>query len=619
MKHIIIGTVGHIDHGKTALVKALTGFEGDSSKEEIKRGITIDLSFSNMQNSDTNIAFIDVPGHEKLIKNMIAGAFGFDAALLVIDIVEGIMPQTREHLEILNLLAVNNLIVALNKSDLATKEMISQRKSEIEEFVNGFDNLILINTIPTSIYDPLSIEILRKTLFALPEIKSRENGFFRYYIDRSFSIAGAGAIVTGTVLDAKLNIGDKLIVTDLNKEIQIRNIQVHQQDVKVAEASQRAALNLQSGKIKLKRGQLLTHKGYMRGFDTIDVWVEAISSHDIKHNSMIKFFVGSKQVDARILLYDVKEDIEKNMQKSVQSGFAKVKFKEKMYLIFDEPFLLGLSGHILAGGRVLSPIDDPIKKRFKLPLLEALKKKDFKSAFEILISTHKRGFGLISSNQRFGIGHEKAIGIASDIDGTFIDEKALVLYPKQAKDDLFCLIANTYEKNQFALLSSSSIAQRNKWASNALAKEILETMVNNGTLKYENGIYKSANTKIDDLNSMILHKIYDEIESGSISPQAPYNIYDSLDLDHDIAAIALKKLSKSRKIIRLTHNIFISHKILQSLTAQLKEIIRADGYIDISNFKQHYPGLSRKYIIAYLEYLDKQSDIKKDDNKRVMR
>ena len=160
MEYIIVGTAGHVDHGKTALITALTGFEGDSLEEEIRRGITINLSFSSMQNEAKNVAFIDVPGHEKLLKNMISGAFGFDASLVVVDANEGIMPQTKEHLEILNLLHVKNIIVALTKKDLATETVIEGRKYEIIEHFKTLKNLHLSEIIPVSVYEPQSIQIL---------------------------------------------------------------------------------------------------------------------------------------------------------------------------------------------------------------------------------------------------------------------------------------------------------------------------------------------------------------------------------------------------------------------------------------------------------------------------
>ncbi len=608
MRDIIVGTAGHVDHGKTALITALTGFEGDTLAEEQKRGITIDLSFCNLQNAETNIAFIDVPGHERLIKNMIAGAFGFDASLVVVDAHEGIMPQTHEHLEILNLLGVPHILIALTKSDLVTEAQLIQREAELREYVESFGNLHLYDILPTSIHQPETIERLKEALFALPLRAKQEDGLFRYYIDRSFSISGAGTVVTGTVLDGSIKVGDRLTVAELGKEVQIRNIQVHETDREIATASQRAALNLQNAKFNLKRGHLLTRKGFLRGFQSIDVWVEAISGHELRHNSTVICFVGTKQVEARVLLYAEEEQI--------QQGFVKLKFKEKMFFVYGEPFVLSLSGRVVAGGKVINPIDDPIKKRLKLPLLSALKAQEFQQAFTLLVSTHKRGFGLISSNQRFGLNHEAALEIASTLESVFVDEKELVVYPLAILEELAESIADIYSKNQYALLSAKSIALKTKWASEGLVGQILENMVTDGILKYENGVYKNAAIVIDDIATMILNNIYEILGTGGIRPEAPYNIYDHLDLDRKMGDNALKKLTKSRKVVRLAHNLFVTYENLQALMAKLKTIIRNEGYIEIANFKTHYPDLSRKYLIAYLEYLDKQSGIKTEGNRR---
>lgn len=608
MNHIIVGTAGHVDHGKTALIEALSGFAGDNLEEEKRRGITINLSFSNLQNADTNVAFIDVPGHESLLKNMIAGAFGFDAALVVIDANEGIMPQTNEHLEILNLLHVNNIIIALTKSDLVNADKIEERIEEIREYIEGFSHLHLKAIVPVSIFDKNSIEALKQELFSIPLIPKPSNGLFRYYIDRSFSLAGVGTVVTGTVLDGSIKVGDKVFAPELDIEIPIRNLQVHEQDVEVAHSSQRTAINLQNPKIPLKKGTLLCKKGFIRGFNTVDVWIEGIANHSIKHNTHVILFVGTKQVEAKILLFDEEQE--------VQSGFARVQFNKKMFLVHNEPFIICSSGRTIGGGRVLNPIDDPIKKKIKKELLIALKEQDYKSAFEILVNIHKRGFGLISSNQRFGLNHAEAIAIAKNIDDVFVDEKGLVLYPKFIKQELEKTIDAIYTKNQYALLSANSLALKIKWASESLLEEVLSDICDSGKLVLENGIYKNANIDINNIDTLIEDRIFEILKSESFTPSAPYNIYDDLDIDRKMGDNALKRLTKSRKVVRLAHNLFITSDTLSTIMTRIREIMRTQGYIDIKNFKDHY-DFSRKYLVAYLDYLDLFDDIKKDGVKRV--
>lgn len=610
MNYAIIGTAGHVDHGKTALIEALTGFVGDTLEEEKRRGITINLSFSSMQNATTNVAFIDVPGHEKLLKNMIAGAFGFDGSLVVIDANEGIMPQTKEHLEILNLLHVKSIIIALTKKDLATPEIIEQRIYEINEHFKTLPNLTLTQIIPVSIYDKASIDTLKKALFALPIVEKKSNGLFRYYVDRSFSIAGAGTVVTGTVLDGTIKTGEKIYAPEIEKEFSVRNLQVHDADVPFALSSQRTAINLQSAsKTPFEKGVLLCKKGFIRGFDVADVWVESIGGHTLKHNAKVNLFVGTKQLEARILFYESESEL--------KSGFAKLQFNKKLFLVHGEPFILCASGRTIGGGHVINPINDPMKKKQKLELLEALHVKDFKTAFTILVEMHKRGFGLISSNQRFGLNHEEALNIAKSMEDIFVDEKGLVLYPLSTRAELLSIITAIYKKNQYALLSANSLSLKLKWASASFIESVLQSLCEKGVLSFENGIYKNANVDISNIETMVENTIYDILLKSEFTPDAPYNIYDELDIDRKMGDDALKSLTKAKKVVRLEHNIFVTTTALSAIMAKIREIMRNENGIDIKSFKEHF-DISRKYLVAYLDYLDQFDDIKKEGARRVL-
>ncbi|QOR61270.1 selenocysteine-specific translation elongation factor [Sulfurovum sp. ST-21] len=608
MRHLVVGTAGHVDHGKTALIKALNGFEGDTLGEEKKRGITIDLSFSHMQDQNTNIAFVDVPGHEKLIKNMIAGAFGFDATLVVIDAREGVMPQTNEHLEILNLLKVPYIIIALTKCDLVSQEKINDRVSEIKTYIDTFAHLKLKAIVPVSIYLPKSIALLKEELFGLPIVQKKSNGLFRYYVDRAFSLPGIGTVVTGTILDGEVKAGDKVFVAEQNQELIVRNIQVHEKDVPCAYTSQRAALNLQNPKQTLSRGLLLTTKGYIKGFTQIDVWFDSISGQKIEHNTQMMIFIGTKQIEVKVLLYEEDAQIR---------GFAKLQFGQKIYTVFNEPFILSLSGRVVAGGMVLNPVNDPIKKRLKLPLLKSLAKSDFSAAFKILVTMHKRGFGLISSNQRFGIGHEKALLLAKEMEHIFIDEKGLVLYDISVKRELEEKIMDIYKKNKYAMLSAKSLCLKETWASETLISDILEKLSKENRLLLDNGIYRDPNIDVKDVQTVIQTKIFSMLLDEGVTPKAPYNIYDALDIDRKMGDRVLKKLTSAKKVKRLQHNLFVPFESLIQLMTHLQQIIKNEGYIDIALFKVYYPNLSRKYLIAYLEYLDTYPTIRKEGLKRV--
>ena len=609
MKHIVIGTAGHIDHGKTAIIKALSGFEGDSSNQEKERGITINLSFSSIQNEQKNIAFIDVPGHEKLIKNMIAGAFGFDACLFVIDVNEGIMPQSVEHLEILNLLGVRHIVISLNKCDLATQEIIDKQILDIRNFMKKYTNIEITGVIATSIYDKSSIDALKKELFLIEKVQKKSNSLFRYYIDRSFNLSGVGSVFTGTILDGEIKVGDKIFLTDYEKEVIIKNLQVHDKNVDIAFPSQRVAINIKNTKIPIKKNMLFSKKGFLRGFYFIDVFFQSISGKKIKHNSNIIFYIGTKKLEAKILLFD--------NEQNVQSAFARIEFKEKVFSVYYETFIISISNRVIAGGKVLNPINDPIKKKKKIKLLEFLQVANFKEVFKILIDSHKKGFGLISSHQRFGLNHNEALDIAQDIDDIFIDKANLVIYPLSTQKDLEEMILAIYTKNQFALLSAKSIAFKIKWASESIIQYCLESLAKKNLIMEESGIYRNTNINIDDIDNLIQNKIYDILLKSDNAPQAPYNIYDDLDIDRLKGDNALKKLTSSKKVTRLAHNLFVANVNLSKLMGELRGIIKEEGYLDISIFKKHY-DLSRKYIISYLEHLDKYGDIVSNGLKREL-
>lgn len=608
MNNYIIGTCGHIDHGKTALIKALNGYEGDTTNEEKQRGITIDLSFSNLSKENQNIAFIDVPGHEKLVKNMIAGAFSFDCVMIVVSASEKIMPQTVEHLQILNLLGVKNAVLTITKKDLVEESELPNIIEEIESYVKEFDFNILFTTA-VSIYDETSIEELKNKLFSLNANTKVEENFFRYYVDRIFSAQGAGTIVTGTVLGKPIKLDEKVFICDIKKEAKIKNLQVHGSDCEEANISNRTAINLNGVKSsQIKKGFLISKKGYLRGFNTIDISFKTLKGKKLKHNQNYSIFIGSKKIEAKTLLF--------NNETQQENGFAILKINEEVFSIYKEKLIIRLGNDTIAGGMVLNPIVDPMKKSQKLQLLKALEKEEISKAYEILLNAHKKGLGLVSSAQRFALSHEEALNHAKSLENTFIDEKALVLYPIETKELIKNTIKEIYTKNQFALLSNASIALRMKWASESFIQLVLDELEEEKFLEKDGNLYKNANIEIDfktSLEDVILKRLDEE----GLTPTAPYNIYDDMDLDRKTGDDILKSLCAKKAVIRLQHNLFIHSKNLSDVVTQMKNIIKKDGYIEISNFKEKYP-LSRKYLITYLDYLDNFSEVKKDGNRRVL-
>ena len=603
---LIIGTAGHIDHGKTALIKELNGFEGDRLEEEQKRGITIDLSFSNLSKNGENIAFIDVPGHENLIKTMISGAYGFDACLFVVAANDGLMPQSLEHLEVLNILGVRSLIVALTKCDLASAELIEQRKGEIYAAAQNYKNLQILEIFPVSIKDSASIDELRNYLFTLKAANREQEGVFRYYIDRVFSLKGIGNVVTGTVIEGSVSKNEKLFNYDAGKEVQVRSVQSHDKFVDRAGVSSRVALNLTGIELNdLKKGQLLSKKGFFRGFREIDAIVFA---RELTHGKSVTFCVGAKAAPAKALVLSEKEG----------GIFATFKFERDMFLKFDEPFVLIANGRVIGGGRVLNAVSEPMKKSSKISFLNALLKKDFVSAFAMLKDTHKNGFGIISAYQRFGLNHEEAVAIAKQTPNVFVDEKALNVYDLSAVDRIKSAVKFMIEKNEFAVFSATSISLKLSWTSESIAQKALDELESAGMITKNDGVYTKTGVDMSKLKIRLEEKIYEILQSGNLAPLAPYNIYDELEIDRVSGDNALKKLTGIGRVVRLAHNLFVTSKALNEALAKLKAIIAAQGSVNVTNAKEAL-NLSRKYIIAYLEQLDLDPNIVKNGTDRVLK
>jgi len=299
-KHLVIGTAGHIDHGKTSLIKALTGRDLDSLAEEKERGITIELGFAFL---NENIAFVDVPGHERLVKTMVAGASAMGAAMLIVAADDGIMPQTKEHLIVLDALGISKGIVVITKADLVDEEWIELVNEELRELV---DNSSLKGS-KILVVDSLSgrgIEELRNELFDLYEsYENVENpGFFRMPVDRSFLIKGYGRVVTGTVWSGSTKKNDKLQLLPGNNEVRVRGIEAHEKEVKEIYYGHRAALNLVTD-AEPERGQVLLSKGRAVETDFFDAFISLLpESRQIKHRTRIRLHIGTAEIIGRIMI-----------------------------------------------------------------------------------------------------------------------------------------------------------------------------------------------------------------------------------------------------------------------------------------------------------------------------
>lgn len=607
MSSILLASAGHIDHGKTALIKALNGFEGDSTDEEKRRGITIDLSFSHLEKNGANIAFIDVPGHENLLKTMISGAFGAQGALLVVSSTEGLKAQSLEHIKILEFLGIKKIILCITKCDIASKEQISHSKSASLAELKKY-NFDVLKSFELSIFDSSSIDELRQFLLAL-RIENVQNSCLpRYYIDRLFNIKGAGLVATGTLLGSSIELGGKLYDYDAGVEFSIRSMQVHDKPVSVANNAQRVAINISSPLAhKIKKGDFISKKGNFRGFKELD----CVFFGSITHGAEVSLCIGTKSINAKVSVLSSKKEGEKN-----ENYFITLKLDKEVFASFDERFVLLGGGALLGGGRVLNPISEPLKKRAKIELLTMLLEHDFLGAFELLKNTHEKGFGLLCAAQRFGILPSSALKIAKELKNAIIDEDELNVYDTSAKESLKDFIRFIISKNELAMLSASSVALKLPWASKMLAQMAIDEM--KSELDFENGLYFKKGADFSKLKESLEEGILREIERGELAPLAPYNIYDIFECDRKAGDDALKRLTARGVVVRLEHNLFISAKNLALAKKRLLELISRDGYADVSNAKD-FLNLSRKYTIAYLEALDNDERIEKIENKRVLK
>lgn len=595
MNSLLIGTAGHIDHGKTSLIKALNGFEGDTLKEEKDRQITINLSFSNLNFENKYISFIDVPGHKDLVKTMISGAFGFSACLFVVDINEGLKEQSLEHLEVLNLLGIKDIILVFSKCDLC-----KNLKEQSENILKNL-NFTPMEIFYTSIKDIKSIEKLKNYLLNLECKNTDENLIFRYYIDRVFSLKGIGTIVTGSLNEGSISLNEKIICLDNQKELIIKNIQNHEKNHTTIKAYNRVALSLNCDHKELKKGYILSKKGYFKAFKECDVLIKA---KNLKNEKMI-FCVGTKQIECKI---SILKQLENN------EFFAHLNFEKNLFLCFNERFILLQNNRVVGGGRVLNPVSEPLKKEAKIKLLNFLKEEKLKESFNYLKEIHKYGFGLLSSYQRFKLQHEDALNLAKELDNVFVDEKELNVYTLTILEEIKKFIAFSIEKNPYAMLSAHSLALRIPWASKSFCELALK---NTKELDFNKGIYFKKGIDFKKIEEKNNNELFNIIKKQGIYPKAPYNIYDFLDLDRKSGDNILKKLTKNSLVVRLAHNLFIEKKALDNLMKEFLELLKYES-LDVQKVKEKF-NLSRKYAIAYLEYLDKDERVQKINEKRFLK
>lgn len=393
MKHIIIGTAGHIDHGKTTLIKALTGRNTDRWEEEQRRGITIDLGFTYFDlPCGDRVGIIDVPGHERFINNMVAGVVGMDLVMLVVAADEGIMPQTREHMDILGLLGIEKSILVINKCDLVDEEWLELVEEEIKEELEG-TFLEHAPVVKISAATGQGIPELISTIEELTadDVTEKDTQTIpRLPIDRAFSISGFGTIITGTLLSGTIAKDTSLMMYPIGKECKIRSIQVHGQDVDKCYAGQRVAINLSNvKKSELKRGCVLAPPNSMKNTMMLDVKMDVLPSsmRILTNHSRLHLFTGTSEILCRAILLDQEE------LGPGESGYVQLRLEEEIAVRRGDKFVVRFYSPMetIGGGMILEPNPEK-KKRFQEDAIEELKQKESGSSADV-IALHAKQHG----------------------------------------------------------------------------------------------------------------------------------------------------------------------------------------------------------------------------------
>ena len=351
---LVMGTAGHVDHGKTTLVKTLTGVDLDTLPEEKERGLTINLGFTSFDTpSGRRVAIVDVPGHRRFIKTMLAGAHGLDFVLFLVAADDSVMPQTREHLEILELLGVQHGIVVITKTDLVEPDLRELVEAEVAELVAGtfLENAPVIGV--SSVTGAGIPELIAAIDQMAGSIRPRERGaFFRMYVDRAFSVAGAGTVVTGTVLAGAVSAGDEVAVQPAGGSARVRKIQRHGEDVDRARAGQRAAVNLRLvDKAEVERGDLLAAPGMVKPTYMVDARIEVLAgfAQPLTHWTRVRFYLGTRESFGRVVLLDQDE------VRPGESAFVQLRLESPAPAVTGDSFILRdfSANWTIGGGRIL--------------------------------------------------------------------------------------------------------------------------------------------------------------------------------------------------------------------------------------------------------------------------
>lgn len=633
---IIVGTAGHIDHGKTSLVRALTGVDADRLPEEKKRGITIDLGFAELDLGDVRIGFVDVPGHERFVKNMLAGAHGIDLVALVIAADEGVMPQTREHFDICRLLETKTGLVVITKTDMVDDELLELVKAEAEELVadSFLENAPIVCV---SAKTGAGIDELKKNLReAALSIPSRSNEtVVRLPVDRSFTMRGFGAVVTGTLVAGEIAEGNELELLPLGQKVRVRGLQVHSSQVKQAQAGQRTAINLGSIEAsQIMRGQVLAPVSRLRPTQIIDAKIEILKDapRPLKTRMRVRIHIGAVEALARVRVLEEGGEIAVG-----SSGFAQVRLETPVVTIPSERFIIRSysPSHTIAGGRVLDALATKHRGRetkIVRERLNALLSADNATTISLFAETaNEQGLNINDLAARTGWRDEvlsKAIAEAKekekiiDAEGVYISR---IVFEKLSNSVVQTIEA--HHKREPLVKGIQRETLREKLFSHSpveVFRFVLGELENDKKIVSDKDIVRAAshNLELSKEDETLRGKLEQVYKDAAL--EAP-----TLEEAFQKAGIAANKREHGRKIlqllidggfvVRVSGDMFFHRTALDDLISRLKDFAAAskDRLIDVPAFKD-MAGVSRKYAIPLLEYFDRERITRRAGDKRIL-
>jgi selenocysteine-specific elongation factor len=635
LKNVIIGTAGHIDHGKTTLIKALTGRDTDRLKEEKERGISIELGFTYFDlPSGRRAGIIDVPGHEKFIKNMLAGAGGIDVVVLVIAADEGVMPQTREHLNILSLLQVKKGIIALTKKDMVDQEWLEMITEQVRDEVSG-SFLKGASIMPVSSVTGEGLKELIAEIDKVTEVVEEKDTHevFRLPIDRSFTITGFGTVVTGTLISGSISEGDKIEIYPRKIETRVRSIQVHEKNVKTAYAGQRVAINIANVKLdEIQRGDVLTQPERMEPSMMLDARLEMISGADksIDNRDRLRLYHGTSEIMCRVVLLDREE------LKPGESAFVQLRLEEETACMKGDRFVIRTYSPMLTigGGTILEP-NPPKRKRFKEDVIEELKIKEQGNPTEVVEryliqnsdkypekKTILKGVGNISIEVYEKIAAElsekKLIREFKLGDETYLLH---IRYLKDVETKLTEILEAYHKKNPLKIgMSKEELRTRIfEGIKPRLADLVFGYLEAGGIIKIVNqyiaqGSFKVQFNKVQEQIRDVIEKSYRE---NRFNPPKLVELIEANPLDKNQYQLVYAALIEMGELVKLDEDIAFSRDAYNEAVELLRKHLKENGSIQLGQFRDIL-GTSRKYAMALLDYFDQNKVTKRVGDNRVL-